>query len=219
MWLPSAARWIKVNLEHIALIFKLYFSSFSLPSEHICEAAVPWQHPLDSGSRQAQLGECTASCSRWACSWNWMLGWKAGMDRSENTVCSSWGWQLKPFSSQQDFRLSWRSSSPSLPYLEMLKQSSNIYSCIWSETNLWITLHLSYNHLSFTVLFKIFLLALLWTKLLAGAVPKQETGLKGCHPSALWEAGHQWINPLFSFLGRLSLWSQEVMLKSSYVLS
>lgn len=25
MWLPSAARWIKVNLEHIALIFKLYF--------------------------------------------------------------------------------------------------------------------------------------------------------------------------------------------------
>lgn len=85
----------------------------------------------------------------------------------------------------------------------MLKQSRNIYSCIWNETNLWFTLHLSYSHLSFTVLFKIFLLALLWTKLLTGAVPKpflkQETGLKGCHPSALWEAGHQWIILCFPF--------------------
>lgn len=72
MWLPSAARWIKVNLEHIALIFKLYFFLFSLASEHICEAAVPWQHPLDSGSRQAQPGECTTSCSRCGRSWSWM---------------------------------------------------------------------------------------------------------------------------------------------------
>lgn len=79
MWLPSAARWIKINLEHTALIFKLYFFLFSLASEHICEAAVPRQHPLDSGSQQAQLGKCTIPCSRCGCSWSWMQFLNAGV--------------------------------------------------------------------------------------------------------------------------------------------
>lgn len=126
MWLPSAARWIKVNLEHIALIFKLYFFfgfllqvSTSVKQQY--HDNIRWIREAGRHSLVSAQPPAAHVAAPWPEFSSSVLGWKAEMNSNGNVVCRYWGWQLKPFSSQQDFRLSRSSSFLSPPHLEMLK--------------------------------------------------------------------------------------------------